>query len=161
MTCFLKLWLQVMKNGSFMTMFNAKASYWQGGISTAYLKGGCKCKSLRFNRYSFLDWTLTPAPVASGWKVQEELPAWTPAGTNSVFFKLTGMRDWRFFSFWITSKAKRVFMLENVCILRWTCAQIKIYMFISTRLVSLSGASWKKNYGVYNRITIVLLILNF
>ena len=52
---------------------------------------------MRFNRYSILDWTLPPAPVASGWKVREELPAWTPAGANSVFFKLTGMRDWRFF----------------------------------------------------------------
>ena len=66
----------------------------------------CKCKSLHFNRYSFLDWTLPPAPVASGWKVQEEFPAWKPAGTNSVFFKLTGMRDWHF-SLWVTSKAKR------------------------------------------------------
>ena len=45
----------------------------------------------------FLDRTLLPAPVASGWKVLEELTAWTPAGANSVFFKRTGMRDRRFF----------------------------------------------------------------
>ena len=57
----------------------------------------CKYGSLRFNRYSFLDWTLPLAPVASGWKVREEIPAWRPAGANSVFFKLTSMRDWRFF----------------------------------------------------------------
>ena len=61
---------------------------------------------MRFNRYSILDWTLPPAPVTSGWKVREELPAWTPAGANSVFFKSTGMRDWRCSS-WVTSKAKR------------------------------------------------------
>ena len=54
----------------------------------------------------FLDWTLPPAPVASGWKVREELQAWTPAGANSVCFKLTGMRDWRF-SLCVTGKAKR------------------------------------------------------
>ena len=100
-------------------------------------KYNCKCRSLRFNRYSFLDWTLPPAPVASGWKVREELPAWTPAGANSIFFKLTGMRDWHF-SLWVTSKAKIVFTLENVCLfLRWTCVQMKIYIFISTRLVSM------------------------
>ena len=62
----------------------------------------CKCKSLHFNRYSFLDRTLPSAPVVSGWKVREELLAWTPA----VFFKLTGMRDGRF-SLWVTSKVKR------------------------------------------------------
>ena len=44
----------------------------------------------------FLDWTLPPAPVASRWKVRKELLAWTPAGANAVFFKLTGMRDGRF-----------------------------------------------------------------
>ena len=66
----------------------------------------CECRSLHLNRYNFLDWTLLPAPVASKWKVREELPAWTPAGANSVFFKLTGMRDWRI-SLWVTSKAKK------------------------------------------------------
>ena len=135
----------------------------------------CKCKSLRFNRYNFLDWTLPSAPVASGWKVLKEFPAWTPAGANSVFFKLTAMRGRRF-SLSVTSKAKRgkhvnslelirfksprkwcvsffwniyecicfvsVFTLENVelenvyLFLRWTRARIKIYIFISTRLVS-------------------------
>ena len=59
-----------------------------------------------FNRYSFLDWTLPPLPVTSEWKVQEELLAWTPAGANSVFFKLTGIQDWHF-SLWVNSKAKR------------------------------------------------------
>ena len=125
-----------------------------------WLISQCECRSLRFNRYSFLDWTLPLAPVVSGWKVQEELPAWTPAGANSVFFKL-----------WVTSKAKRgkhvdyldwfdliyhfrgVFPFfellwvhlfcfsfhvgECMLVLRWTRAQIKIYIFISSRLVSL------------------------
>ena len=45
---------------------------------------------MHFNWYSFLDWTLPPAPVASGWNVREVLPAWTTAGANSVFFKLYG-----------------------------------------------------------------------
>ena len=118
----------------------------------------------------FLDWTLPPVPVASVWKVREEHPAWMPAGPNSVFFKLTGMRDWRF-SLWVTSKAKRskhvdsldwldlnhhfcgVFLfLEHLWVhlfcfsfhvgecklaLRWTRRKIKIYIFISSRFVSL------------------------
>ena len=131
----------------------------------------CECRSLRFNWYSFLDRTLPPALVASGWKVWEELPAWTPAGANSVFFKLTGMQDWRF-SLWVTSKAirgKRVNSLELIRfksslswyvsffgifisafvlfqLSRWrmyasflhlTHVQIKIYIFISTRLMSM------------------------
>ena len=148
-----------------------------------------------FNQYSFLDWTLPHAPVASGWRVREELPAWTPAGANLVFFKLTGMWD-GCFSLWVTSKAKRGkhvnslelirfksslvrFLLEHLrvhlfcfsfhvgeCIvgecvvgecvhlfLRWTRAQIKIYYFISTRLVSLifgpSCCCKKKNIYIF------------
>ena len=124
----------------------------------------------------FLDWTLPPASVTSGWKVQEELPAWTAAGANSVFSQLIGMRDGRF-SLWVTSKAKRgkhvnslelirfksslswcvsffgtftsafvlfqfsrwrMYSWRNVRLfLRWTRVQIEVYIFISTRLVSL------------------------
>ena len=78
----------------------------------------CKCRSLRFNRYSFLDWTLPPAPVASGWKVREELPAWTLAGANSVFFQIECMRDWRF-SLWVTSKAKRGKHMNSLVLIRF------------------------------------------
>ena len=125
----------------------------------------------------FLDWTLPPAPVASKRKVREELPAWTPADANSVFFKLTGMRDGRF-SLWVTSKAKRGKHVNSLELIRfksslswcvsffgtftsafvlfqfsrwrmyswrmytlvflcWTRVRIKIYIFISTRLVPL------------------------
>ena len=126
----------------------------------------CKCRSLCFNQYSFLDWTLPPTPVASRWKVREELPAWTPAGTNSVFFKLTGMRDGHFFCGSLARQREvitwillnwfnlnhhlcavfpflehfvSVFTLETVCLfLCWTHAKIKIYIFISMRLKSMT-----------------------
>ena len=71
-----------------------------------------------FQRYSFLDWTLPPTPVTSGWKVREELLAWTLGGENLVFFKSTGMRDWRF-SLWVTRKAKRCKHVNSLELIRF------------------------------------------
>ena len=147
----------------------------------------CECRSLRFNRYNFLDWTLPPAPVASGWKVQEELPAWTPAGANSIFLKLPACETDVFLCGSLARQKKKkgkhvdclvwfdlnyhfrgVFpLLEHLWVhlfrftfhveecmlaLRWTCAQIQIYIFISSRLMFfdfwphflLSSWSWEK-----------------
>ena len=94
-------------------------------------KSYCECRSLRFNRYSFLDWTLPPAPVASGWKVQEELSAWILADSNSVFFKLTGMRDWRF-SLWVPSKAKRGKHANSLELIRFKSSLLWCVYFFGT-----------------------------
>ena len=71
-------------------------------------------------------------------RCERNLRTWHRLTRIRSFFKLTSNRDWRS-SLWVTSKAKRVFMLENVyaCFLHWKRAQIKIYIFINTRLVSL------------------------
>ena len=123
-----KIWKEVL---SLSICLSTHLSHIRETSTLSRIKCKCKCRSLRFNRYSVLDWTLPPAPVASGWKVREKLPLWTPAGANSVFFKLTGMRDWRF-SLRVTSKAKGGKRVNSLELTRFKSSLSRCVSFFGT-----------------------------
>ena len=114
---------------------------------SSFLHLNCHCVVIIVSLWygTWLYNTLPPASVASGWKVQEELPAWTPAGANSVFFKLTGMRDWCF-SLWVTSKAKRGKHVNSLELIRFKSSLLWCVSFFGTFMsafVLFQFSSWR------------------